>query len=354
MIPDKPLFQERLLEGLKLEWAQIYPLLKDKNTVSIYFGGGTPALFSEDSFVQLFEVLKKYLNLSTLEITLEANPETLTAQKLSFFRSLGINRLSIGVQTFDPALLEKIGRTHTADEAEKAIWMAFEAGFNNLSIDLMYDLPGQNLPSWKASLQKASALPLSHLSLYNLTIEPHTSFYKQRKALQPSLPDDTASFQMYQTAQEELEKGGLLQYEISAFAKPGFHSRHNSGYWLGRPFFGLGPSAFSFFNGKRFQNTPNLNRYWTELKEGRLPHHFSEELTGNSRLGELLMIGIRLKEGISLSSFEEKFGKIPPLFQTIFEHLENRGLIKQADNHLSLTPQGTLFYNQVAEELIII
>lgn len=348
VIPDKPLFQERLLEGLLLEWARVKDSLTGKQIPSLYFGGGTPALFSEENF----ETLAKYLPFDAAEVTIEANPETLSEEKLKFFKGLGINRLSIGIQAFDDALLKRLGRTHDARHAYEAVLKANHIGFDNISIDLMYDLPGQTVKDWERSLDRALELPISHLSLYNLTIEPHTSFYKRREALKKQIPSEEASHQMYSLAIDRLENGGLKQYEISAFAKEDRYSRHNTGYWLGRPFYGLGPSAFSYINGARFQNEPNLNRYLDRLKKGEHPVSFSEKLDKTAYFGELLMIGLRLKEGINLGDFEQKKGKIPQNFWEIFQKLEKKTLLARDQNHVFLTQKGVFLYNLVAEEFV--
>lgn len=352
VIPEKEESKTLLLHSLEIEWKNYLPLLKKKKIVSIYFGGGTPSLFGPGRISEILDwVFKETTVAEDVEITLEANPENITFSLIEAYKKAGINRLSIGVQSLEANLLEILGRNHPPSTAMRSIYTAAEAGISNLSIDLMYDLPHQTLEDWAHTLEQIENLPISHLSLYNLTIEPHTIFFKNRKHLVPKLPSEETSLAMYEMAIDKMEKRGLLQYEISAFAKPGCISRHNSGYWTGRPFLGLGPSAFSFWEGKRFQNVPHLKKYAEALKEGASPVHFEEALDPEALRRELFVIQLRLKQGVDLAKFEKTFGKLQESTTMQLLDLEKKGWIHFGST-VSLSKQGILFYDSVASELI--
>lgn len=354
VILDKPNYHQQLIDGLKLEIAQWAIELKGKKLVSIYFGGGTPSLLSPAEIEQILDEVNLYIPFDpkTIEITLEANPETISYEKMQGFSLAGINRLSIGVQTLDDALLKQLGRTHLAQTSIKAIDIAVQAGISNISIDLMYDIPQQTLLSWRHTLQTISSLPITHLSLYNLTIEPNTVFFKYQESLKKLLPDAESSTDMYQSAIRELNHFGLEQYEISAFSLNHFCSQHNVGYWTGRPFLGFGPSAFSYWNKKRFRSVAQFNRYLEALHQNRSPIDFSEELTPDNRCKELLAIALRLTCGVDCKKFEIEHGPLPPSTYATLESLMKQGFVKIENHRVSLTNHGILFYDTVAVEII--
>lgn len=277
VLPDKEELKDALLEGFKREWEWWLPILKEKTIATVYFGGGTPFLFGPERLATVMNYMTRDVPFSTAnpEITLEANPENITLAEMTAYKSAGINRVSIGIQSLDSDLLQSLGRLHLGSTALKAVHTTSKAGIENISVDLMYDLPKQTLAHWKATLEGVVRLPITHLSLYNLTIEPHTVFFKKKDILRKELPDEQTSLAMYEEAIRVLEQHGLMQYEISAFAKPGYPSKHNLGYWTGRPFLGFGPSAFSFWEGRRFRNIANLNRYCELLKNGLSPVDFN-------------------------------------------------------------------------------
>jgi oxygen-independent coproporphyrinogen III oxidase len=268
------------------------------------------------------------------------------------FAKVGINRVSIGVQTLDDPLLIRLGRTHQSQTSIQTIHATADAGITNISIDLMYDIPGQTLDSWENTLKQLAHLPITHLSLYNLTIEPNTVFFKYQESLKKILPDQESSGAMYQKAIEELNRYGLKQYEISAFAKDNLYSKHNVGYWTGRPFLGFGPSAFSYWDNKRFRSVPQFKHYLNALQNGNFPIDFSEELAPKERRNELLTIALRLKQGVDCIEFEKKHGPLDPFTYKTLETLVEQHLLKQEGNHFALTDQGVLFYDTIAIELI--
>lgn len=345
VIPDKPEFKAQLSEGLKLEWARVQSAFDEKQIVSIYFGGGTPSLFGPEA---IYAVLKEINIPEGCEITLEANPEETNFELIKAYRDAGINRISIGVQSLDDSSLELLGRQHSAQKAIKAVHDVHNAGIHNISIDLMYDLPGQTLESWERTLSQIEQLPVTHLSLYNLTIEPHTGFHKRKKTLIPLLPSPETSLQMLHTAVAYLHKAGLTRYEISAFAKPGYTSRHNTGYWTGRPFLGLGPSAFSYWDKKRFRNIASISRYTAALKEDRSPKDFEEQLPHPADIAELLAVRLRLLEGVDLKDWA-----LPEVLINTLLDLRKKGWIKYDNFHAKLTQEGLLWYDSVAEAIVI-
>lgn len=353
VIPENENDKERLMQGFRLEWLNKLPLLLDKEIVTIYFGGGTPALLGAERIATILAWIKETHTIaSNVEITLEANPENSHFSLLREYANAGINRISIGVQTLEEPLLKRLGRTHSAEKAIEAIHSAKDAGIDNISIDLMYDLPHQSLSQWEGTLNKVETLPITHLSLYNLTIEPHTVFFKQREALQKVIPDEETSLRMYEMAVDRLSSFGLMQYEISAFAKEGFHSQHNKGYWLARPFFGYGPSAFSDWEGRRFRNIGNLSRYLKALQTNDSPVDFEEKLTPNARRRELFTIAIRLLEGVDVSLFEKQHGKLDEETRLTIQKLIQQGFLQTYHDTIALTKRGVLFYDTVASELV--
>ena len=341
VVPNQRRYHAALTQGLRLEWERQKHLLQNTEIVSIYFGGGTPTLYGPEA---IGEVLSWIPRFAQCEITVEANPEEASLPLFSGLKTIGVNRISLGVQSLDDRSLATLERQHNAEKAKQAIHLVKEAGIGNLSIDLMYDLPDQTESSWRYTLDQLDHLPIDHLSLYNLTIEPHTSFYKRRATLQFPKPDESLRF--LHLATHHLEQLGLHRYEISAFAKPGFASRHNLGYWTFRPFLGFGPSAFSYWNGERFQNTPNLQRYTRALIENTSPVSYSEKLPYPASLKERLAVELRLKAGVLLPS------NLPEETQTAIASLEKQNLIERKEGRIMLTKRGMLFYDTVASELI--
>lgn len=344
VIPEHEDSKDALLAGLKAEIGHWQPVSRSMSPVSVYFGGGTPSLFGPERIAALLQQVGG----APTEVTLEANPGDITPELMAAYRDAGINRVSIGVQSFDDNLLQHLGREHSAADAAEAVTIVRDAGIDNITIDLMYDVPHQTMDLWQQTLDTACSLPISHLSLYNLTIEPHTAFHKKRNALAQVLPDPDASAAMYKTAIRTLEAGGLQQYEISAFAKPGKRAIHNTGYWTGRPFLGFGPSAYSYWDGWRFRNTPNLRKYCRAVEAGTSAVDEQEKLLGEAHIRELLIVGIRLREGIELTAI----GATSDTILRDLRSLEKQELITINGQHATLTQRGILFYDTVAETLV--
>lgn len=332
-----------------MEWEQRVPMLSQVKIVSLYFGGGTPTLFAPEGVLKILDWIReaKIEIAEECEITIEGNPEDLQLSLLRQLRKGGINRLSLGVQSLDDSSLEILDRRHSSLQAKKAIENAYTAGFQNITIDLMYDLPGQTENSWENTLSHLPDLPITHLSLYNLTLEPHTSFYKRREVLQKAMPQGELSLKLLQRGIEACEQAGLFRYEVSAFAKRGFESKHNSGYWTGRPFLGFGPSAFSYWGGKRFRNNSHLQRYRRLLLEGKDAVEFEEELPYPANWNERLAIHLRLLEGVDVGSWP-----LPQETLSTLEKLKKENYLLCEGSRWRLSPQGLLFYDTVAQELI--
>lgn len=338
VIPNQAPLRKLLGEGLALEWQQVWPRIQGKPVASIYFGGGTPSLFGPEGIGPLLERIPRDAD---CEITLEANPEECSYELLKSFSDLGINRISFGVQSLDNRSLTELGRLHSAEKAKQAVLEAERAGFKNISIDLMFDLPDQTEESWRYTLAQVKELPIQHVSLYNLTVEPHTLFFK--RGVQPL--GGERSLKLLSLGVEKLEELGFVRYEISAFAKPGYASRHNTGYWTGRPFWGYGPSAFSFWEGERFRNHANLQRYVRALREGLSPVDFREKLAPQESAHELLAIGLRRLEGVDWNT-------VPQTALGSIAQLKKEGLLTVKEGKLRLTERGLLLYDTVATELV--
>lgn len=348
VVPDKEIFKRLWMEGIALEWQSALPALQGKEICSVYFGGGTPALIGPERIGKIIALIAEEAALSpTTEITLEANPENVTQPLMAAFKDAGVNRLSLGVQSLSDRHLNKLSRGHSAADALKAIRAGHAAGIDNISADLMYELPGQSLAEWRATVDQIVCEPIKHLSLYNLTIEPHTVFFKKKEQLQKALPDEKTCYEMYLYAIEQLPKAGFTQYEISAFQRDGCISRHNSGYWQGRPFLGLGPSAFSHWQGRRFRNIANINRYVQKLKEGISPIDYEEELPFPEAQKELFVIGLRLVEGVVPEAFQ-----LPQDTWNVVADLCAQGYLEKRGGRLKLTRRGVFFYDTIASELI--
>lgn len=351
---EKPF--DAFMESLQKEWELYRPLAQGKRLASLYLGGGTPSLLGPERVYKIIQWITATFTPppepSFLEITLEVNPEKVSRSLMEGFAQAGVNRVSLGVQSFDDKLLQALGRRHDSRQAVEAIEAIVQAGIVNLSIDLMYELPGQTLDHWKATLIQASTQPLQHLSLYNLTLEPDTPFYRRQEKLRPLLPDDDTGAEMYRLAIEHLQERGFAQYELSAFCKEGRFSHHNVGYWTARPFLGLGPSAFSYWEGKRYANVSDLQEWHRLLSEAHKPVAFEEELDPASRRRELLSLRLRLLEGVSLTPFQQQYG---PLEQETWDCLSKYlalELLKLEGNRLALTSRGLLFYDEIAIDLI--
>lgn len=352
VVPDKESYKDQLLEDFKLEWKLRLNEIQNRTIVSVYFGGGTPYLFGPARIAEVLRFIREQNLSPDAEITLEANPENVQTKEICEYANAGINRVSLGVQSLSPEHLATLSRLHSADKAIESIMIVKDAGISNISIDLMYDLPNQTVDDWKKTLDLALTLPITHISLYNLTIEPHTVFYKYREKIRPNLPSDEESTAMYKIANEKLCAAGFDHYEISAYAKNGMIARHNIGYWIGREFLGFGPSAFSYMKRQRFSNIANLHRYSKLLRAGQLPIDYLEELDSDERRRELLAVNLRVLSGVDLNEFQVLNGPLEKETEKVLRNLQEQDFLILQDSVLNLTEHGVLFYDTIASEII--
>jgi oxygen-independent coproporphyrinogen-3 oxidase len=325
----------------------------DLSAVTLYFGGGTPSLLDPPLASRIIETAARLFHLTAdAEITLECNPGTITRQRLSAFRSTGVNRLSLGIQSLDDDLLRRLGRVHGAAEAREAYAAAREAGFVNVGIDLIHSLPGQTVPMWERDLGIACDLGPEHLSLYGLTVEEGTPFALLEKEGRLQLPEDDESAEMYETSSVLLSARGYEQYEIANFARPGFRSRHNSGYWERRTCLGFGAGAHSLLpdggHGIRCSNADGPLEYMSSLSKGILPVVETRTLSRDEAMSERLFLGLRVAEGVALDRFREEFGvSFEERFGSACSDLFAAGLLEIRDGFLRLPPRARILSNQV-------
>lgn len=318
---------------------------------TVYIGGGTPTVLPLSCLAQVFEAIETVFSTGlTTEVTVEANPGTVTREKLEGLRSLGANRLSLGMQSFADDELRLLGRIHNASDALQAFEAARAAGFDNLSLDLLYGLPGQSLLSWQTALERALALYPDHLSLYSLTIEDDTPLACSisRGQLQPPDPDLAAD--MYELAQEMLAGAGFSHYEISNWARhPESICQHNSIYWCNEPYLGLGAGAHSWLGGRRWSNLRRPEEYIRQVLDGRHPTAMQEAISPALEMAETMILGLRLlDEGVSFARFQARFGQdLRVCFANQLEELGRLGLIRISDERVVLSDRGHLLGNQV-------
>ena len=319
---------------------------------TVYFGGGTPSFFGEDNLRRIFAELQHRFTLDKkAEITFEANPDSVSDPLLKKLHAEGFNRISLGVQNDDDEMLKKLGRPHSYEQARQAVQKARNAGFDNLSVDLMFGLPSQTLSQWEKTVERVLLLRPEHISCYALKVEEHTPLWEYKDCA--NLPDDDAQADMYLRAVELLRDAGYRQYEISNFAKPGYECRHNLKYWLGDEYLGFGPAAASDFAGKRFTNKPDIHNYIQGILEKNVPILSEcETLPLRDRAGEYLMLRLRTAKGIRAEEYEKTYlMPFQPLLR-ILEKLEQEGLFQQNGERWVLTPKGFLLSNQIIGALL--
>jgi len=318
---------------------------------TVFLGGGTPSLLNEQQIRYLWGNIQRLFQIDPEgEFTLEANPGTLDRNKLGFLYDLGITRLSLGVQSFNPSELKFLGRIHSVQEVFDTFELARKIGFRNINLDLMTAFPGITPQSFAHSLQQALALSPEHISCYTLIFEPGTPFYKKMQAGILHLYPEEKEAAFYEQARQILEPAGYIQYEISNFAKGDQHRcRHNLIYWQHDPYLGLGPSAHSFLNNQRWANFRSLNKYINQLKNDQLPVDFQESLSNEDLIFEHIFLRLRLREGIELTDFRERFGlDFVSEFQEQIRQLSQENLIKSDRNRVYLTETGMMLADSIA------
>ena len=321
---------------------------------TIFFGGGTPSLLTVTQITRLLAACRKAFAVDEqAEITLEANPGTLSFEQLKGLRAAGINRLSLGSQSFDAELLHRLGRIHSPDEIVQALCNARAAGFTSINLDFMFGLPGQTMQHWKTTLDRALALHPEHFSLYSLIIEEGTLFYTWTNEGRIIPGDEDLCADMYEYADERLQAEGYQNYEISNWALPGHQSRHNLTYWRNLPYLGMGAGAHSFFEGRRFSNILDPQEYITLLKKQQRPEAESELIDRAHEMSETAFLALRTAQGLHLPTFEERFAE--PFTQFVGMRLrtvEEAGLLEQEHEWIRLSKRGRLLGNEVFLRLL--
>jgi len=320
---------------------------------TIFFGGGTPSLLAPQQLAEILDTVFGAFQFEPHpEITIEANPGTITSEQLARYRSAGINRLSLGVQSLHADELERLDRIHSPQQAIDAVMMAKPAGFENINMDFIFALPQQTIPRWQESLERAIELQPTHVSAYNLTIEHGTPLdVKIRKGeVQPLSEEEEREF--YHFTMDFLEGQGYRQYEVSNFAKPNFAARHNIKYWDGSVYLGLGASAHSFDGQRRFWNVANLRKYLEALAAARLPEDNAEHLTRAQQMFETAFLGLRQRQGVDLAAFAKKFRQsFDETFNGVVLDMEKGGLLIRQDNYLQLTREGLFLCDAICAKL---
>lgn len=322
---------------------------------TIYLGGGSPSILSDEELSKIFLTLSENFDLSDLkEVTLEANPDDLSAKKLDFLRkNTPINRLSVGVQSFYDKDLQLMNRAHDANEAEKCIILAQEYGFSNITIDLIYGSNSTTHVMWKENLKKAVSLNIPHISSYALTVEDKTILDHQIKKGELKPIDESHQSDQFDYLVEFLQANGYVHYEISNFGKEGFFSQHNGNYWQGIPYIGIGPSAHSYNNKERSWNIANNAKYIQSIKQGQLPSE-TEELSNTDRYNELVMIGLRTIWGIKIEDITTFPKEIQVHFEKETTKLLEENLIQRDQSHITLPSHAKFFADGIASRLFYV
>lgn len=320
---------------------------------TIYFGGGTPSVLSQKQIeIILNEIHQSFSVSPEAEITLEANPDDLNPEYVKILKDAGINRLSIGLQSFDDDVLQWMNRSHVARQSNDAVRMAQDLGFDNITIDLIFGIPGKDNRYWNEQLVKALELKVNHLSVYSLTVEESTTLHHRiRKGIQaPPVPEEQA--EQFLMAMDLLTGEGFEHYEISNYALPGYRSRHNASYWTGRPYLGIGPSAHSFDGAMERSWNVSSNHLYMKGMEDDMPLRETETLTQNDRINEYILTRLRTSEGLSLSECVSQFGH--EIGQTIRQQWTESGHLAVQRDQLQLTREGKLIADTIASSLFVL
>ena len=353
--PIKQDEMDHYIDALVVEMKHYAKIYTNTNIIkTIFLGGGTPTTLNP---FQLERILKECVNEFTIasnaEITIEANPATVGIELMKSIRTMGYNRISIGVQSFDKAELKLLDRAHGPKEIHSTVDCARKAGFDNLSLDLMFAVPNQSLSSWENNLNKALEKNPEHLSTYNLTIEQGTSFSKLQSNGKLIMPDDDHQLELYKKTIERLTKKGFHHYEISNFARRGKECKHNITYWENKNTLGLGAGASSYMNGTRFKNINLPAHYIRQVKEKKIAVEHSETLELRQAMGETIMLGLRLLQGISIHQFEKRFQiSFINLFRNIISALKEKELVIIEKDYLRLSQKGLFWADSVTLEFI--
>ena len=342
--------KDRYIEAL-LKEIRAAEHTEDYEIVSVFIGGGTPSALKAEAIASIMRTLQeKFFFCEDAEVTIEANPGTVDLEKLTIYRNVGINRLSLGLQSTDAEELKLLGRIHSYEEFLKSYEWAREAGFSNINIDLMFAIPGQTGEAWRQHLYQVAELNPEHISAYSLIIEEGTPFAEQNL----DLPDEDTEYQMYEDTAEILERYGYRQYEISNYAKQGYMCRHNAGYWQRLEYLGFGLGASSLYGGMRFSNTHQMQEY---LKESRNPDQIRKDVTvlsRNEQIEEFMFLGLRMTEGISEKKFEENFDvRLMDVYGDILQKYEETGFMEHIETKWRLTRKGIHVSNHILADFLL-
>lgn len=342
----------RLCQAIAKEINLQHSYLDNEPIHTLYFGGGTPSLLSGEELNIIFESVRSHFVVDDdAEVTMEVNPDDLTTDKLKELKNFGVNRLSVGIQSFNNPTLTFFNRAHSGEQAIESIHRARTAGFDNISIDLIYSVPGQAEDIWKKDIEQAVALRPEHISSYSLTIEEKTAFGKWQKTGRIKPLDENKAVADFEVLMDMLNSSGYEHYEISNFSKPGFHSKHNSSYWRQRKYLGLGPSAHSYNGETRQFNVANNSHYINAIIKGEVPFMI-EQLSRENKINEYIITTLRTKWGCDLSYLEKNFGY--SIFETrILQKLLVQELIVLNKTIMTLTKKGKMLADQVAIELFV-
>lgn len=346
---------DEYIASLRLEAASYQHAFDGRTFDSIYLGGGTPTALSSGQLKKLIVTVREHFQISKdAECTVEANPNTVSDNQLMLLREGGINRLSLGVQSFNDDVLNTLGRLHTAQEAADAFMLARSAGFANISIDLIYGVPGQTAAQWKETLDRTINLKPEHVSAYSLSIDEGSRFMSEAEAGRFSLPGGEQSAAMYEHAVNELGRAGYNRYEISNFSRDGYTCRHNMNYWARGEYLGLGPGAWSFISGRRYHTVADVREYPQRLKAGLSIVQDEEVVNFRQAANETVMLGLRMAEGVDLARFKRDFGA--DTSRQIEENttpLQQIGLLENSGGRIRLTRRGFLLANEVLARLAL-
>ena len=342
---------DRYLEAVVTHIRETAPAAVNYEVDTVYFGGGTPSFFGASGLSRIFAEIDRRFDVSRdAEVSFEANPDSVALPMLQKLRRSGFNRISIGVQSDSDEQLKALGRPHNYKQAQQAVSLARRAGFDNVSVDLMFGLPNQSREQWMSTLRNVVDLKADHISCYGLKVEPGTKLFEYRECA--NLPDDDAQADMYFYAVDTLESFGYYQYEISNFARDGFICRHNMKYWVGDEYLGFGPCAASDFAGKRFTIEPNLEKYIDGVMNKGVILSECEPIPLRERAGEYLMLRLRTVDGVEENEYVRSFLLPFKPLEKIFQQLQKSDYAAQTNGRWHLTPKGFMISNTIILQLL--